>query len=130
MDKARQRTDKQLAKIEREMGRIYKNDPALKHIEKEYADYMAKVKKQTEAEYEAYKADPEKKQEYTDKVRALTLESAEYKRLVKKIVAVLADVNQQALDVSNDAMIDIYTMNYNQVAEECKRVGIRVDGEE
>ena len=136
MDKARQKTDKELARIEREIGRIYKDDPALKSIEREYAKYMMMVKKKTEKEYKAYINEhdwdkrAELKKAYSDEVKALTMDSAEYKKLVKDITATLSYVNQKALDVSNKSMRKIYAMNYNQVAEECKRVGIRVNGKE
>jgi N-acetylglucosamine kinase-like BadF-type ATPase len=91
---------------------------------------MAKVQKQTEKEYKAYKEDPEQKQAYIDKVKALTLGSKEYARLTQKIARVLAEVNQQALEISNNAMLEVYAMNYNQVADDCRKAGIKVDGEE
>ena len=127
-DKARAKTDKRLSKIDAEISRVYDTHPALLSVEKKYAEYMMIVKKQTEKEYEAYQQDPEQKQAYIDKVRSLTLQSAKYKKLVNEIVDVLAEVNQQALNVVNDSMADIYAMNYNQVAEECKRVGIKING--
>ena len=128
MDRARTQTDKKLDMIEREIGRVYKEYPALLAIEKEYAKYMAKVQKQTENEYKAYKEDPEQKQAYIDKVKALTLGSKEYARLTQKIARVLAEVNQQALEISNNAMLEVYAMNYNQVADDCRKAGIKVDG--
>ena len=128
MDRARTQTDKKLDMIEREIGRVYKEHPALLAIEKEYAKYMAKVQKQTEKEYKAYKEDPEQKQAYIDKVKALTLGSKEYARLTQKIARVLAEVNQQALEISNNAMLEVYAMNYNQVADDCRKAGIKVDG--
>ena len=130
MDRARTQTDKKLDMIEREIGRVYKEYPALLAIEKEYAKYMAKVQKQTEKEYKAYKEDPEQKQTYIDKVKALTLGSKEYARLTQKSARVLAEVNQQALEISNNAMLEVYAMNYNQVADDCRKAGIKVDGEE
>ena len=130
MDRARTQTDKKLDMIEREIGRVYKEYPALLAIEKEYAKYMAKVQKQTEKEYKAYKEDPEQKQAYIDKVKALTLGSKEYARLTQKIARVLAEVNQQALEISNNAMLEVYAMNYNQVSDDCRKAGIKVDGEE
>ena len=128
MDRARTQTDKKLDMIEREIGRVYKEYPALLAIEKEYAKYMAKVQKQTENEYKAYKEYPEQKQAYIDKVKALTLGSKEYARLTQKIARVLAEVNQQALEISNNAMLEVYAMNYNQVADDCRKAGIKVDG--
>ena len=133
MDKARRKTDKRLKKMEREMSGVYKKDPALLAVEKEYAAYMNIVQEKTKAEYDAYihaedGEKKEKKKEYQDAVKALTLNSTEYKRIVKKVCAVMAKVNQKALDIANDQMIGIYTDNYNQVATECRKVGIKVNG--
>lgn len=127
-DKARIKTDKRLNKIDAEISRMYSTHPALLSVEKKYAEYMNMVKDKTADEYAAYLKDPEQKQAYINKVRSLTLQSAEYKRLVNRIVDVLADVNQQALNIVNDSMADIYAINYDQVADECKRVGIKVNG--
>lgn len=135
-DKARTQTDKKLRQMERDIGRVYRLHPALLAVEKEYAKYMGMVQEKTKAEYRAYmdKNDPdikaEKEKAYMRKVRELTMESTQYNKIVKKIVGVLAEVNQQALDISNKAMPEIYAINYNQVAEDCKKVGIKVNGKE
>lgn len=134
MDRARQATDKKLQAMEDEIGRIYANSPALKRIRREYAEYMKMVQKRTESSYKAYmdETDPDTKKDlkkaYTDEVRSLTLESKEYNKLIKKFTEVMAQVNQEALNVVNGEMVDIYVENYNQVAVECRRVGIEVDG--
>lgn len=134
MDRARQATDKKLQAMEDEIGRIYANSPALKRIRKEYDEYMKMVQKRTESSYKAYmdETDPDTKKDlkkaYTDEVRSLTLESKEYNKLIKKFTEVMAQVNQEALNVANGEMVDIYVENYNQVAVECRRVGIEVDG--
>ena len=134
MDKARKQTDKKLNKMEKDIGRIYKDDPALKSIEKAFAKYMIMVKKKTQASYKAYVDEydwdkrAELKKVYSDEVKALTMDSPEYRKLVKDFTATLSYVNQKALNISNKAMNEIYAINYNQVAEECKRVGIKVNG--
>ena len=134
MDRARSKTNKNLKMMERNIGRVYRTYPALIAVEKEYKAYMDKVKKSVSEEYEAYKNETdvtlkkELKQAYSDKLSSLTIQSKEYKKLVKKIAEVLAQANQYALNIVNAEMISIYTENYNQVADECKRVGIKVNG--
>ena len=135
-DRARAQTEKKLDNIEKEIGGVYQKNPALLSVQKEYAKYMAMVKKRTEDAYKAFVDESdkdikaEKKEAYMDEIRRYTLESAEYKKLVKKIVGILAQVNQEALEISNKAMRDVYAVNYNQVAEECEAVGIKVNGKE
>ena len=135
-DRARAQTEKKLDNIEKEIGGVYQKNPALLSVQKEYAKYMAMVKKRTEDAYKAFVDESdkdvkaEKKEAYISEIRRYTLESAEYKKLVKKIVGILAQVNQEALEISNKAMRDVYAVNYNQVAEECEAVGIKVNGKE
>ena len=136
MDKARKLTDKKLNNMEREISRVYRKNPAISQIDKKYKAFMDSVQAQTKDLYEAFdkETDPEKrsalKKEYMDEVKRLTLESPEYRRLLKDVTETLADANRQALDVSNKAMREVYAVNYNQVAEECRKVGIKVDGKE
>lgn len=130
MDKARIQTDKKLKSMEKEISRVYKTYPALLSVEKEYAEYLEMVKEKTADLYTAYVEDPndDTKKAYMDEVRKLTIGSKKYNELVKKTASVLAEVNEKALDISNKAMVEIYAINYNQVADECKRVGIKVNG--
>ena len=133
-DRARRKTDKQLKKMEGEMGRVYKNNSALLAVRKEFMQYMDKVKMETQPQYDAYvhaKEDKDKlKLEYIKAVKNRTVFSKGYKKLVSKFASILADANQQALDIVNNEMISIYIENYNQVAEDCRRVGIKVNGKE
>ena len=135
-DRARAETERRLDKVEKQIGGVYSNSPALLSVQKEYARYMAKVKKRTEAAYKAYLDEDdkdikaEKKEAYQAELRRYTLESKEYKQLVDKITSTLAQVNQDALDIVNDATLGVYCINYNQVAVDCKEVGIKVNGEE
>lgn len=132
MDIARQKTDKRLQKMEREIGRIYENNPALKNIQKEYLKYMAVVNKKTKKAYLEYKnADGQEekrllKQAYIDQVKALTVESVEYNKLMHRYAMALSEVNAQALEYINDNMDMIYADNYNDIATECKKMGIKV----
>lgn len=133
-DKARQKTDKELDIMEKEISRVYSKNPALISVQKEYAKYMGMVQKRTESLYKTYidesdkNIKQEKKEAYMAELRALTIESSEYKKLIKKVANAITETNKQALDIVNDAMQEVYVMNYNQVAEECEKVGIKVNG--
>lgn len=135
-DKARQKTDKMLAGIERQMGRVYDTDPALLNIQKKYDKYMASVYKRTEGAYKAFidaddeESKKEAKEVYMGQIRRYTIESKEYNSIIKEFVRIMADVNQKALDMVNDSMSEIYAINYNQVAEDCRKVGLKVDGKQ
>lgn len=133
-DRARQKTDEQLKSMEAKIGRVYVKNSALIAIRKEYDAYMKKVKKETDNEYKAYmnESDPDKKKElkkvYANKVDSLTRKSKEYQKIIKKFTSVMAKANQDALDIVNSEMRKVYVENYNQVAEDCRKVGIKVNG--
>lgn len=131
MDKARQKTDKKLTQMEKDMGKVY-NDLALVEIQKELTDYMDTVYKQTEPLFKAFKESDEEnikenKRAYTEAVKTLTIGNKTYNNIAQRYVKELARVNQKALDIANATMRGIYVDNYNQVAVECKRVGIKVN---
>ena len=135
MDRARSKTNKLLKDLERRVGEVYITDPSLSYIQRKYHDYMNMVKMYTKDSYEAYvnETDIDTKEQlkkvYTNEVRALTVKSVEYRRLINEIAVIMANINQKALDLINNEMTEVYTINYNQVAVECKKVGITVNGE-
>ena len=134
MDRARSKTNKLLKDLERRVSEVYITDPSLSYIQRKYHDYMNMVKMYTKDSYEAYvnETDIDTKEQlkkvYTDEVRALTTKSVEYKRLINEIARIMANINQEALDLINEEMTEVYTINYNQVAVECKKAGIKVNG--
>jgi hypothetical protein len=134
-DKARQRTERKLDQMEKQIGRVYQKSPALLAVVKELKAYMAGVQKRTETAYNAYKEAEGTddydalKNAYMAEIRRYTVDSMEYKAIIKKFVAALAKVNEQATDISNNAMYEVYAINYNQVAEDCRKAGISVNGE-
>lgn len=136
MDKARQKTDKKLKTLEREIKRVYRDDLSLQKVKAEYDAYMSMVEKRVEASYRAFVSETDKihkdelKRVYMGQIAALTRDNFQYKMIVRRFVRTMAEVNQRALDLANAEMSEIYVLNYNQVAEECKRVGIEVNNGE
>lgn len=134
MDKARQKTDRLLNDLERRIAKVYAEDPSLRRIQKKYNAYMDRVDRLTHDAYLAYKnadntnSQDELKKVYMEQLRSLTLDNKQFKSLTNEITRIMADVNQSALDLVNAEMSEIYTINYNQVSSECRKVGIKVDG--
>ena len=132
LDKARRKTDKMLKDIEGAISALYINSPKIDQAGQRYRRYMKEVSKLTEAVKKKYdtETDQEKKQklkqDYIKQVQDLTINNSQYQRLIRDICYQIALVNQQALDIVNDSMAEIYRVNYNQVAVQCKRVGIEV----
>lgn len=131
-DRARIQTEKILKNSEKKVSRVYKSDPALLKIQKEYDDYMDMVSERTESLFKAFKNEKDinilkdKKKAYMDAVMHYTIYSKEYKALVKKFTKVMAQVNQKALNITNNDMAEVYAIGYNAVADECRKAGIKV----
>ena len=134
IDEARQKTDKMLADLERRIEQLYMSDPSLIRMRKKYRAYMKKVEEQTKDAYDAYvnETDREektkKKVEYQDQVMKLTMQNKEYKKLCSDISMAIAKVNEKATKMTNEFVDNIYILNYNEVAVDCKKIGIRVNG--
>ena len=132
-DKARQNTDKILGDMEKKMSRIYDTDPALLRIEKKLEEYMAYVSDCVEGAYSDFvnakgtESENDAKNAYMRQIRRYTTDSKRYNRLIREFVSILAQVNQKAIDVVNDEIPEIYVINYNAVAEDCRKVGIKVN---
>lgn len=133
MDRARKRTEKKLRNLEKRVKAIYANDPSLLHMQKKFEQYMKGVDEATHEAYLEYKnaewgeMRDKAKRAYMEAVRGLTIENRMYRDMISKFTDVIAEVNQQALNLINAEMDDIYMLNYNQVAVDCKKVGIKVE---
>ena len=135
MDREHNWTDKKIADIERRIKRVFSDDPALLRLEHEYAAYMADVDRKTEkarerflnAETAAEKR--ELKAKYRTNVLDLTINNRRYNEIVDRITTEIARLNQKALDIINSELSAVYAENYNAVAKECRRAGIKVNAE-
>ena len=134
MDKARKKTDKLLKRTERGISDVYNTDPSLLRIQEKFDEYMKYVDRATRKLYLAYKNAPDGdernrlKEEYCNEVKRLTLGSIQYKRIISEFTTIMAKVNQDALNVVNNEIDDVYVINYNQIADDCKKMGIKING--
>lgn len=133
-DSARQKTDKKLAQIERQIDRMYRK--ATKGIVKKWNEYLVDVDKQIstlQAEYEAAKANGDK--ETTKKLgiklvklkRDKTLQNKYYQQMVDHTAHQITIANQRATAYINGEIPQVYTWNYNYVNKEAQQYGIRFD---
>lgn len=121
MDKARKLTDKELAKLEREISELYFVSQA--EISEKWNKYMQSHKKKLDRLYdklqEAKKSGDkdairDAEAEYERAVKNVTLNDKRYKAMINETTAKIANVNQIALDYVNGDMPKIYTLNYNE----------------
>lgn len=124
-DQARKKTDKILNSMEKEVSRIYTR--ASKEISEEWNKYMTSHKKILDQAYndlndakklgdkEAIKLAQEK---YDRTVRNITFNNNRYKAMVNETAARLSHVNEIALDYVNGNIPKIYTINYNEFANQ------------
>ncbi len=121
MDKARKLTDKELAKLEREISELYFVSQA--EISEKWNKYMQSHKKKLDKLYdklqEAKKSGDKDaiknaEAEYERAVKNVTLNDKRYKAMINETTAKIANINQIALDYVNGDMPKIYTLNYNE----------------
>ena len=133
MDEARKATENRLDGLEKGINALFSHDKTLNSAMNALQKYLDKVQKLTEASYKAYMNESDKdikaeaKKAYMDEIRKHTIDSKEYQKLTEAVVDALARVNEKALAATNAEMPEIYAVNYNQVATECREVGIDVE---
>lgn len=134
MDKARKKTDKMLRDLERRVKAIYESDPSLRRIQAKYNKYMESVANQTKEAYWDFQNETDTntkqtlKKKYIEDVKKLTIQNRVYKDMISEFTRIMASVNQSALDLVNAEMEEIYALNYNQLAVDCRKIGIKVNG--
>lgn len=130
-DTAREWTDKQLAKTNHEVAKIYKQ--AQKELTEKWNDYMekgeAKLASLDDAYFKALFSNDEEsatiaKRKLIQAEKAYTLQSDYYKEMVNSVTRELAQVNQQALSYINGTLSDIYATNYEQANDLVKSMGL------
>lgn len=124
-DKARKITDKELQKMEKEINKIYWD--AYRDISKEWDAYMKshepKVDEAKRALDDAIlsgdKDEIKKAREvYEHTVSNVTVNNKRFQDMRDEVCAKMTHVNEVAVNVVNDDMPKIYTVNYNQFGEE------------
>lgn len=124
-DQARKQTDKILSDMEKEVNRIYSR--ASKEISEKWDKYMESHKGKVTSAYNDLQsalasgdaqAIREAKSVYERTVKNVTLNNDRYKAMVKETTAKLSHTNEVALDYVNGNMAKIYTLNYNEFANQ------------
>lgn len=124
-DQARKKTDQELEKLEREIYELYATSQV--EISEKWRKYMSSHEKKLNALYasleEAKKSGDKDtiakaKEEYERAVKNVTLNDKRYKAMLNETTAKLAHVNEVALDYVNGNMPKIYTLNYNEFANQ------------
>lgn len=131
-DKARQWTDKRLAKMEDHISNIYKR--AAKGIYKQWDSYMKEADEKVsdfQAAYDEAKKSKDKDlmqetgKELTQRKKEVTLYNDQYKEMLDATTERLAKVNQTALAYVNNQMPSVYTNNFNQIEIDTNNLGIQ-----
>lgn len=124
-DQARKQTDKILSDMEKEVDAIYSR--ASKEISEKWDKYMESHKGKVTSAYNDLQsalasgdaqAIREAKSVYERTVKNVTLNNDRYKAMVKETTAKLSHTNEVALDYVNGNMAKIYTLNYNEFANQ------------
>lgn len=121
-DKARAYSDRELKKLEKELARAYAQ--AKSEIEAEWTAYMDKHDAKAQRLYDALltarnsgdSASIAKAEEkYQTELKAITTQNRAYKRMVNDIAGKLAHIDQEAYNMANNILRDVYAVNYNDI---------------
>lgn len=124
-DQARIQTDKELNKIEKEIYSIYSK--SADEISAKWYKYMESHERTLNTAYkelqDAKKSGDQDtiksaQENYERTVKNITLNNDRYKAMLNETTAKLAHVNEIALDYVNGNMPKIYTLNYNEFANQ------------
>ena len=130
MDKEHKQTDKRLAIMEKHLEQVYRR--ASNDVGKEWREYIdkqgEKILKLHNDYLEAIKSgDKDKiskaKQLLQKKEKAVTLQDKRYQRQTEKLAEELLHVNETALAYVNHQLPEIYSLNYNKLAETVDGIG-------
>ena len=130
-DKVRKATDKELAKLEKQISGIYKK--STKDLTKNWDAYMKEsakaINEYEKAYYDALKLDDaakikKAKKEFENAMLEQTFMDDHYRIMLDDMTTRLANTNNIALAYANDKMPEVYAMNYNAVAPTANSLGI------
>lgn len=122
MDKARKETDKKLKQMEKKLRKIY--DTSINEITEKWNTYLDRSNKELDRLWLDYATETDKAkkrqalEKYQVKAKSQTLRNLKYKDMVEEVSYRMAKVNETALAYVNGEMPNIYTINYNQIANE------------
>ena len=125
MDKARKKTDQKLKKLEKELYDLYSR--SADDIAAKWYKYMESHEKTIRADYEelqkAKKSNDKDaiaaaQEKYERTIKNVTLNNDRYKAMLNETTAKLAHVNEIALSYVNDEVPKVYTLNYNEFANQ------------
>lgn len=124
-DQARKQTDKILSDMEKEVRSIY--DRASADISAKWYKYMESHEKSLKSAYNALQealksgdndAIAKARSDYERILKNVTLNNDKYKAMLNETTAKLSHTNEVALDYVNGNMAKIYTLNYNEFANQ------------
>lgn len=123
MDNARKKTDKQLAKMEKYLKKMYSDSQ--KGIREKWDIFMSEMEKRIdgiEQQLQSARLTKDKKSieelEYEKRrlIQNMTFGNNHYKEMVRQTAEKITHVNEEAIAYLNGQMHKIYSINYNQVA--------------
>ena len=121
MDKAHRLTDKKLEEMEKRLSAIYSE--AQKDIQKKSDEYFDKFKKADEEKRKLVKQGKLSQKEYKEWRQNKIMYGKRFTAMKEDIAKQLLNVNQTATAYINGELPEVYSLNYNALAESVDGVG-------
>ena len=130
-DEARTKTDKELARMERHIQKIYSD--ATKDITRQWKAYMKNADARTKRLQRDYDkavksgdaAEIERTKKLLDRAKINeTFQNERYRRMVDYTTSQMANANKIAVAYVNNKMPEVYAINYNQSSTDANALGV------
>lgn len=121
MDKAHRLTDKKLEEMEKRLSAIYSE--AQKDIQKKSDEYFDKFKKADEEKRKLVKQGKLSEKEYKEWRQNKIMYGKRFTAMKEDVAKQLLNVNQTATAYINGELPEVYSLNYNALAESVDGVG-------
>lgn len=119
MDKAHERTDKEIELIERQIDRIYAVQQKL--ISKLTERYFSKFEKADNEKKAKLDAGEITESEYRKWRQSTMMNGVEWYKFISDVCKIIHRTNVQAVALSNKVMPNVFVDNYNEVGKDIER---------
>lgn len=114
MSEANDKTDKELAKLERKIAKLYRT--AKKELQKEIESYFQTFEEADSKKREALEAGEITQEEYKQWRTRQMAAGVQFEDLRDRIAKRYLEVNEEALALVNESGLDIFALNHNYEA--------------
>lgn len=117
-DYADRYTDKKISEVERELKKTYRT--AQKELKEKLADFNRKFAEKNRKIKKELESGLITKKEYQEWLTGQVFVRSQFEQNIRQVTAVMLDCNKQAINIVNNATLDVFAESYNYNAFKCE----------